>query len=62
MVHRMQSDVDGAGDLLAHDQLELVLTKSAIFVAQPPIERDADEVRVGHVQLGLKGLLPTKIL
>ena len=45
-----------AVDLLAHDPLKLPQAQPALVVAQPPVERDAEEVGVGHVQLGLEGL------
>ncbi len=43
-------------DLLAHDQLELVRPKPTIIVAQLAVARDAVEVGLGHVQLGLEWL------
>ena len=44
-------------DLLAHDQLELSQAHPALLVAQLPVERDTEEVGVGHVQLGLERLV-----
>ncbi len=44
-------------DLLAHDPLELMQAHPALPVAQLAVERDAEEVGVCHVQLGLEGLL-----
>jgi hypothetical protein len=53
--------VQAAADLLAHDQLELALAQPALCVAQLSVVRDAEEVGVGHVQLGLEGLRLTTI-
>jgi hypothetical protein len=44
-----------AADLLVHHPLEL-LEALAVRVAELPVERDAVEVCVGHVQLGLERL------
>ena len=48
--------------LLAHDPLELPQAQPALAIAQPPVERDAEEVGVGHVQLGLEGLRHNHLL
>ncbi len=45
-----------AADLLAHDPLELLQAHPAVAVAQLPVECDAEEVGIGHVQLGLERL------
>ena len=51
----------GLDDLLAHDQLELLLAQPALVVAQLSVSGDAEEVGVGHVQLGLERLWPTNV-
>ena len=51
----------GRGDLLAHHQLKLVLAQPALFVTQLPVTRDAEEVCVRYVELGLEGLRPNGI-
>jgi hypothetical protein len=43
-------------DLLPHDELELAGTQPTITVAQLPVARDAVEVGLSHVQLGLERL------
>ncbi len=55
----MREAEGGRGDLLAHDLLELALAQPTLAVTQPPAARDAEEVGVGHMQLGMEGLRPT---
>ncbi len=52
----MRIKLCGRAYLLAHHPLELLQAHPALPVAQPPVERDAEEVGVGHVQLGLERL------
>jgi hypothetical protein len=44
--------------LIAHDQLELLETKAPLCIAQLPVPRDAEEVRVRNVQFRLERLQP----
>ncbi len=49
------------GDLLAHHQLKLALAQPALFITKLPVSRDAEEVCVRYMELGLEGLRPKGI-
>jgi hypothetical protein len=46
----------GRADLLAHHPFKLQQAHPSLPITQPPVERYAEEVGVGHVQLGLERL------